>query len=615
MLSSIFENIWNSSPRLNESDGYAALLEHTETLIKIYDEEGRLYENPFTPTAKRRLSLPEAKLRALLKDSVCVVTGGMGCVGRTLVGQLLKFEIKRIVIIDKSIEGASEIESERVTCVKADVCDQQRLLEIFALYKPRHVFHTAAQRDPGYAEKHISETVEANVLGTAAVVQACEQADSVERFVFSSTGKASRYYTDEVYAATKKICEYIIDSMARKSSKMYSMVRFTHILENSLMNTELQNIQNEDHVRIHSPGKYVTAQNVLEAANLMLNALAEAQVGKCNFLIVRNLEWPVESLEVALYYIKQRKDIVPIVFKGNPPGYCEKFFRGQLDWSNPHELNLLINVYECKSKYTNEEEDIIISSIVPTDVAILAQAIGNIRNSLKDDSSVNKNDTVKNCLLGGLVNLVKASLVNVDKQVTIDILKWGLQPEYLSHEGTTLHDYSGVTGLLVESLDSAEFLDQVKDIIGETRFNKSDFEIANLYIGEAQKQQMIDIAKKSYPEECCGFLFGRKTDEETVVTNIMAVDNVTKLDKSCCFEISTKDYLKAEKYAEDTNASLVGVYHSHPDHDGRPSSTDTKFAIPNLSYIIISLTPNSLTDIKCWQLNDTFTFLEQLIKL
>mgnify|MGYP003513071679 FL=1 len=52
---------------------------------------------------------------------------------------------------------------------------------------------------------------------------------------------------------------------------------------------------------------------------------------------------------MALYYIKVSGREIPVIFMGNPIGYTEKFFRGQMDWSNPQDLNLLIN--KKKQKY------------------------------------------------------------------------------------------------------------------------------------------------------------------------------------------------------------------------------------------------------------------------
>jgi hypothetical protein len=57
----------------------------------------------------------------------------------------------------------------------------------------------------------------------------------VQQCVFSSTGKASRYFTAEVYAASKKIAEWQFAQAVQQGKVTYSMVRFTHTLDNSLV--------------------------------------------------------------------------------------------------------------------------------------------------------------------------------------------------------------------------------------------------------------------------------------------------------------------------------------------------------------------------------------------
>jgi len=443
----IFEKIWQLSPDRHLPEAYAMLLQLTKKLISIYDAEDRLNENPFTPTTKRKLNLPVHKIKSLLSNSTCLVTGGSGCVGSTLVKRLLELGAAKIIIVDL-IDNLSDVTSahKNVITVLADVTDRDALNAVFEQYEPDYVFHTAAQRDPGYAENHIEDTINLNIMGTLNLVNACESHKSVKQCVFSSTGKASRYYTNEVYAATKKMCEYIFDTYALQSSVRYSMVRFTHILENSLMNTELQNPSHADYMAIHSPGKYVTAQNVCEAADLMLNALLHSKVGQCNFLIVKNLEWPVESLEVALYYIKQSGAKIPVIFKGNPPGYSEKFFRGQMDWAHPLDMNLLINVYEQRYKYENDEGDIMISRIVPTNKYILQNALIQL-NLVKGEKKS------KECLLLQLKNIVRATLTHVEQSDTVNILRWGLNPQYLAAEGTIAADYEPAVSILNESLN------------------------------------------------------------------------------------------------------------------------------------------------------------------
>ncbi len=380
MTEALYKNIWQLSPKVQQQEAFTELTNVTKQLIAIYASQGRLDSNPFETSFGRTLSMPFDNINDTLKNKVCLVTGGLGCVGTELIRTLLQYEVASIVVLDIASAQTNPFTDNRVTCVLCDIRDQKTVLQQFAHFQPNFVFHTAAQRSPGHAEWYAHHTFHTNVIGTLNVVNACEQTDSVKQCVFSSTGKASRYFTNEVYAQTKKLCEYIFDVYARKGRVLYSMARFTHIIDNSLMNVELEDAsRNSSYLAIHSPGKYVTAQNAGEAASLMINGLLYSEHGKANFLIVRNLEWPVESLEVALYYIKQSGREIPVIFKGNPPGYTEKFFRGQLDWSHPEELNLLINVYEFGDKQLNKEEDIVISHICPVEESTLQNAIDKLR--------------------------------------------------------------------------------------------------------------------------------------------------------------------------------------------------------------------------------------------
>jgi NADP-dependent 3-hydroxy acid dehydrogenase YdfG len=453
----IYRKIWAHSPHFQKPDSYQELSRLTQQLIHIYDSQGRISKDPFNSTRERKLSQPYEKINALLKDSICLVTGGLGCVGANLVNELLKFDVEHIIILDKNINRPYAIQDTRsVIIVTGDIRDEQIVHDVFTTYKPNYVFHAAAQRDPGYAESHIEETVTTNVIGTLNIVKACEYTGSVKQCVFSSTGKTSRYFTEEVYAGTKKMCENILDLYSREGRVKYAMVRFTHMLDNSLMNEQLKlSCEHENYVGVHSPGKYVTAQNKQEAASLLLSALLYSEPHQCNFLLVRNLEWPVESLEMALYHIKKSKRNIPVVFVGNPLGYTEKFFRGQMDWSDPSELNLLINVYENKSRKLNAEGDIVISRICPSSKDIIEKMVCKMERKKGEQE-------LKTLLIEGLKEIVKDSLDKVNKKDTVNILNWGLQQKFLDIEKAKASDYGAIIPMLFESLEGTEYY---KDVI------------------------------------------------------------------------------------------------------------------------------------------------------
>src|SRR3990170_2615391 len=123
-----------------------------------------------------------------------------------------------------------------------------------------------------------------------------------------------------------------------------------------------------------------------------------------------------------------------------------------------------------------------------------------------------------------------------------------------------------------------------------------------LKIHNEAKAAMIEDALNAYPDECCGFFFGFDKGETREISSIIVVNNSKQGDKRRRFEIAPLDYLKAERYADDNNLQLLGVYHSHPDHPAIPSETDRKSAQPFFSYIIISILGGKLNNLRSWQL-------------
>jgi proteasome lid subunit RPN8/RPN11 len=135
-----------------------------------------------------------------------------------------------------------------------------------------------------------------------------------------------------------------------------------------------------------------------------------------------------------------------------------------------------------------------------------------------------------------------------------------------------------------------------------------------LIIEQKPLDEMYRDALQSFPDECCGFFFGKELEEERIVTNVLVVNNSKEGDKRRRFEISPKDYLNAEKFSDENDLQLLGVYHSHPNHPAIPSEHDRIAAQPYFSYIIISVKENAIAAIRSWQLNDNFQFEEETIE-
>ncbi|MGZ3951817.1 MAG: Mov34/MPN/PAD-1 family protein [Flavisolibacter sp.] len=126
--------------------------------------------------------------------------------------------------------------------------------------------------------------------------------------------------------------------------------------------------------------------------------------------------------------------------------------------------------------------------------------------------------------------------------------------------------------------------------------------------------EMHKDALQSFPDECCGFFFGKEEGEERSITDTMVVNNSKEGDKRRRFVIAPKDYMKAERYAEENHLQLLGIYHSHPNHPAIPSEHDRVAAQPYFSYIIISVIDKQVAATRSWRLNEESQFEEETIE-
>ena len=136
-----------------------------------------------------------------------------------------------------------------------------------------------------------------------------------------------------------------------------------------------------------------------------------------------------------------------------------------------------------------------------------------------------------------------------------------------------------------------------------------------LIINKDALSEMTAHAEATFPNECVGFFYGVEDNQREVLV-AREVTNAKKGDQRRRFEIDPHDYLHAEKFAEKNGLTLLGIYHSHPNHPAIPSTHDLKQAVPYFSYIILSVMDGEKADITSWQLNlDTNQFDQEEIEI
>ncbi len=108
-------------------------------------------------------------------------------------------------------------------------------------------------------------------------------------------------------------------------------------------------------------------------------------------------------------------------------------------------------------------------------------------------------------------------------------------------------------------------------------------------IGDDAWQVMVEHAEAVFPNECCGAMLGSSDGETKLVTLALPLENVHAGPQATRYELRPEDLLKAEKAARARGLDLIGIFHSHPDHDAYFSETDLKNSCPWYSFVVMSV--------------------------
>jgi len=95
---------------------------------------------------------------------------------------------------------------------------------------------------------------------------------------------------------------------------------------------------------------------------------------------------------------------------------------------------------------------------------------------------------------------------------------------------------------------------------------------------------MVGHALEERQHECCGLLSGK----DGVISRIFRATNVAE-NKRVRYEAAPLDIARILNEIEDLGEEHLGIYHSHPRSEARPSATDRKLAAYDVWYFVVSL--------------------------
>jgi FlaA1/EpsC-like NDP-sugar epimerase len=264
--------------------------------------------------------------RAVVKAKCVLITGAGGSIGSEIASQIRDFEPSRLFLLDHdetnlhrlqlSLDGHGLLDDDSLAV--ADIRDRARIHHIFQKVRPDIVFHAAAHKHLPLLERHPTEAVKSNVLGTENLVDASIAA-GVERFILISTDKAAD--PTSVLGATKRMAELLLQARTGRGTS-FASVRFGNVLgsRGSLLTVVKEQIARGEEVTVTHPEATRYFMTIEEAAGLVIEAGSMADAGE---IFILDMGQPVRVVDLVRRLATQvhlEEDEVTIRFTGLRPG-------------------------------------------------------------------------------------------------------------------------------------------------------------------------------------------------------------------------------------------------------------------------------------------------------
>ena len=174
-------------------------------------------------------------------DRSVLVSGAGGSIGSELCRQILACKPSRLVLyelsepalynIDMELRPLAEETGTELIPILGSVTDARLVRKVLAEHQTNVVLHAAAYKHVPMVEANPLAGLANNVLGTATLARAAQEA-GVDRFILISSDKAVR--PTNVMGASKRLAELVIqDLAARSAGTVFAMVRFGNVLGSS----------------------------------------------------------------------------------------------------------------------------------------------------------------------------------------------------------------------------------------------------------------------------------------------------------------------------------------------------------------------------------------------
>jgi proteasome lid subunit RPN8/RPN11 len=111
---------------------------------------------------------------------------------------------------------------------------------------------------------------------------------------------------------------------------------------------------------------------------------------------------------------------------------------------------------------------------------------------------------------------------------------------------------------------------------------------------------LLEQARREPLKECCGLVAGR----DGVITHAFGVANSAD-DATTAYEIAPEQLFRLMREIRAARLELLGIYHSHPAGENRPSGRDIKRAYyPAAAYFVLSPRTDAPQPVRAFSIRD-----------
>ena len=274
------------------------------------------------------IQLDIENIKKQVSGKTILVTGAAGSIGNEIVRQVIRFNPKKIILVDQAesplydmeMELSDKYKQQSYEIVMGDIRNKERMENVFKTFQPQIIFHAAAYKHVPMMENNPSESIFTNVSGTKNLADLAVEYKA-EKFVMISTDKAVN--PTNVMGASKRIAEIYAQSLGKNSTTKFITTRFGNVLgsNGSVIPRFRQQIENGGPITITDPNITRFFMTIPEACQLVLEAGA---MGKGGEIFIFDMGESVKIIDLAKKMIKLSgltldKDI-SIVYTGLRPG-------------------------------------------------------------------------------------------------------------------------------------------------------------------------------------------------------------------------------------------------------------------------------------------------------